>query len=237
MRVCFLTREPEVCRLMVKRLECKEWTFSIYLKSFELYESLRKNEIICDLVVCDYKMLELSIFDVYERIRELDRPVPLIFYNDPYPMKHERVAFWLSQNTYIFQGGEYHYLSDFFCALNDVIEDPAVHPYISLLQPPLPISVSCEFEGNDLREIDLKQFRLRNHLPPMLYRLFVALYEKRSQEVSVEELAKAVSVRRSHKASSMYSYISRLKRYIQQDSLVKIEIFRTDPGFYEMVVY
>ncbi len=237
MKVCFLTREPEVCRLMVKRLDSTEIDCTIHLEAIVLYEAIRKKELFCDLLILDYKMMELSVFDLYERIRELDVPVPLIFYNDPYPTKNERVAYWMSQNTYIFRGGDYFYLFDFFCTLNDIIEDPAVHPYISLLQPPLPISLSCEFEGNDLRQIDLKQFRLRNHLPPMLYRLFVLLYDKRGQEVSVQEMAQALSIRRKHKPSSMYSYISRLKKYIADDPMVKIEIYRTDPGYYEMVVY
>lgn len=234
MKIRFLTRELGVCRLMAEKLIQDGEECVVEADSMGFYENLLSEDF--DLLVCDYRIFQLSIFNLYDFLKKRSIVIPLVFYNDPFPERESRVAYWIMQNERLYDCADLEYLIPIFEKLHRVIEDPAVHPYISLLQPPLPLPGEEESSGTAGRQIDLRLFRRRNKLQPGLFKLFQIFYENQQKELSLKELSRLMWGT-SSKTSTVYSYISRLRKRIEKDYLVSIELLRTAPGRYEMTVY
>ncbi len=236
MKVLFLSREPAVCRLMAKKLGRDEFECTVADDVMGFYNSVMDGNLDTDIVVCDFRIFQLSIFNVYEFLSKSTTIIPLIFYNDPFPDGNGRIMYWIAQNEQLYNAPCLESFIPLFEKINAVIEDPSVHPYISLLQPPLPLPGDEDEAGTAGRKIDVRLFRKRNRLQPGLYKLFQIFYENQMKELSLAELSLHMWGTRS-KQNTVYSYISRLKKCIQSDCLVKIDILRTSTGYYEMTVY
>ena len=201
-----------------------------------VYDDLLNGSVDYDLLVCDFKALQMSIFNVYDFLQERSVILPIVFYNDPFPSREDRVAYWLMQNERLYDGESLRSLIPVLEKLNQIIESDDVHPYVSLLQPPLPTPGSEAEAAGGHRALDLRLFRKRNRLQPGLFKLFKIFYENQQQELSLKELSKRMWGT-SSKGNTVYSYISRLRKCIKNDYLVRIDIERTAPGCYEMTVY
>ena len=163
--------------------------------------------------------------------------MPVVFYNDPYPNAENRVGYWISQNERLYRGCEFHQFTSVFQSINIIIEDPAIRPHISLLRPPIPL---CDMADNSFsgEQFDLNWFRLRNKMPPAIFSLFEYFYGNLSKEVTIKAISRRMSApyfKSSVQKASVYSYVSRLKKYIKTDSPVKFNIIRTSYGCYKMV--
>lgn len=242
MKIVFLTKEPAVCKQIASRLPSSEYVYSISCDILLFYDKILRQHMQFDLIVCDFRLFNHDVFNIYEFLSEKKVPMPVIYYNDPYPEKKDRVLYWMSQNEEEYARYDFDYLRPTFERLCDIIEDPSVHPYISLLQPPLPVSAEDFPDGVEYRAIDLPLLRRRNNLTPALFRLLECMYKRRNEELSVKEIERmmwgsSLLRRNRSRRSSVYSYISRLRKSLVNDKLVKIEIVRTAIGFYRMIVY
>lgn len=253
MEIVFVTREPEVCTLIASRLRSDTVSCSIQCDFLSFFLQLHGQKMSADLLVCDFCEFRHIMFDFYEMLSKMQKPISLIFYNDPYPDTENRVGYWISQNERLFPGREFHYLSPVFQKINELIEDPAIRPHISLLRPPVPLREIPAVTLRDihpvpLRELvnqhfpedkfDLNCFRLRNKMPPAIFSLFEFFYGNLSKEVSIKSISRRMSAQRiknTVRKSSVYSYVSRLKKYIKTDGSVKFDIIRTSSGCYKMI--
>lgn len=236
MKICFLTREPAVCRMFAARLASNDIESTICDDVMGFYNDFSRDKINSDLIVCDFRLFQMSMYNFYEFLSSRPTVLPLIFYNDPHPDKDSRVMYWIAQNERLYKRHDLEGLSGIFEKLNEIIEDPAIKPYISLLQPPLPVPGTEYDSATAGRKVDLRLFRKRNNLAPGLFKLFKIFYENQMQELSLKELSKQMWGS-ANKQMTVYSYISRLRKCIEADPLVKIDIMRTAPGCYEMTVY
>ena len=236
MKICFLTKEPAVCRMIAARLKGDGVESSVCDDAMGFYNDIMNNTVASDLVVCDYRLFQLSMYNFCEFVSQRPTVTPFIFYNDPHPDKDSRIMYWIAQLEQVYNCANLDTFDAIFAKINDAIEDPSIKPYISLLQPPLPVPGSEADAGTAGRQIDLRLFRKRNSLQPGLFKLFKIFYENQMQELSLKELSRQMWGKTS-KSNTVYSYISRLRKCIEQDHLVKIDITRTAPGLYEMVVY
>lgn len=240
MEICFLTREKNVCRLIMERLEnsgCRcylqdDWSL--------LYKSIQDFNCQIDMIVCDFTLISGCCFNLFESIFEMGKKIPIIYYNDPSSPDDERINQWISQNELYYQFNFPKNCIPTLKKLNEIICDPSVKRHISLLQPAVPVGWEKLRGSETQREIDLLDFRFRNNLSPVLFQLFEYMYKNRTKDMSLSELEKVLFRSKKnffdHK-SSVYSYISRLKNQIETDSATKIKIFRSSRGCYRMVVY
>ena len=236
MKVYFLTHEVPVCRMMARRLADEGYECFVDDDAMGFYDNMLTNEIDYDMLVCDFRIFQMSVFNVYDFLQHRQTVLPVVFYNDPFPTPEQRVVYWIMQNERLYERPQLEYLIPVLEKLNDIIEDPSIHPYISLLQPPLPLPGRELEDGSAGRQIDVRLFRKRNRLQPGLFKLFKIFYDNQQHELSLKELSRRMWGTPSRSAT-VYSYISRLRRCIQNDDLVSIDIMRTAPGCYEMTVY
>ena len=237
MHVMFVTREPEVCQLIAARLSDAETKCTVYNDFLQFYLALQEETIQCDLLVLDFRQFQHMLCNVSDVFRRLKRPIPFIFYNDPYPDSSNRVMYWMQQNESLYENMEFHTFVPFFKTLNDIIEDPLVRPHISLLQPPVPVTFVAKNTSSS--EIDLVQFRVRSKMPPSLFSLFEFFYQNMCKEVSVKDISRQIfgsGFRSDVKRNCVYSYVSRLKKYIKSDCQIHLDIIRSSQERYKMVL-
>ncbi len=235
MEVAFVTREPELCALFAEKLEQEGMVCHVQSDFITFFLQLQNGSVQTDLLVCDFCEFRHLMFDFFESLQKMQKHVPVIFYNDPYPCAENRVSYWISQNERLYENEEFHDFIPVFRILSDLIEEPAIRPHISLLRPPLPLEKAGDCDGAGF---DLNTFRIRSKMPPMIFTLFEYFYGNLSKEISIKDMSRKIRNRHlkdSIQTSSVYSYVSRLKKYIQSDTLSNFTIIRTSFGRYKMV--
>ena len=240
MHLCFLTREENVCRLIMSRLESKDCECYLQNDWGALFVELQKSDCKIDMIVSDFTLVGTCNFSLFDSLAELGRKIPVIYYNDPAPDDAERVQHWIGQNELCYKGKFPQKFVEILEKLNEIVCDCSVKQHISLLQPPVPVGFEKLRIMEEKRDLDLVQFRFRNNLSPAIFNLFEFMYRNRTRELSLKEIEKALFGRRKsflrHRAS-VYSYISRLRTQIETDFASKVRILRSGKGCYRMIVY
>lgn len=235
MDIVFFTKESEICRQMAKTLENEGNTCVVMTDDTQFLFLLTDPQFRSDLLVCDFRSIPHQSFSIYGYLKEKACIRPVIFYNDPIPEKGRRTEYWLRTNETLFRK-KFTELIPLLRRIEEIIESPEINPYISLLQPPL----SFNPQQSDQRKIDITRYRKRNSLSPSQFKLFEYFYKNVNRKITVKELSKIiwpVSKRKGCNINSIYTYISRLRKAIKKDELVKIDIVRTDFASYEMIIY
>ncbi len=240
MHLCFLTREESVCRLIMSRME--SFGCQCYLQDDwgALYVELQKFDCSIDMIVSDFSLVGTCNFSLFDSLAEMGKKIPIIYYNDPATNDTERVLHWVGQNELCYHFKFPQEFTPVLENLNSVICDPSIRQHISLLQPAVPVGFEKLKTAAGGRELDLVQFRFRNNLSPVIFRLFEYMYKNRNRELTIKEIEKTLFGKRraffGHK-SSVYSYISRLRTQIESDFATKVKILRSSKGRYKMIVY
>ncbi len=240
MRICFITAQTDLCHLLIEQLQDDEHQCFIVDSWIDFEDSLLDDTHALDLILCDFSLLGSCDFNLFRVIKETGNCIPLIYYNDPKPTDTSRVMRWISQNEEHYKTKFPQYLKPELEKINQLIINPSIRRHISLLQPPVPVGYKDIKEHTENREVDLNSFRRRNSIPPVTFKLFKYMYEHRHREFSLKELSKVIfknSFLHHAKEASVYSYISRLRKSLAQDRFIDIDIIRTSPGCYEMIVY
>jgi len=236
MDIVFFTKEADICQKMADILSKDNHSCTVMTDDTQFLFLLTDVQFKCDLLVCDFRSIPHQSFSIYGYLKDMACIKPVIFYNDPIPEDGRRTEYWLRTNESLFRK-KFTGLIPLFKRIEDIVESPGINPYISLLQAPRSLTKPADGES---RHIDISRFRKRNGLSPVMYKLFECFYKNVNREVSVKELSKAiwpVSKRNHCNINSIYTYISRLRKTIEKDKLVKIDIIRTDLASYEMVIY
>ena len=240
MEFCFITSQPEVCRLIMSRIS--DETHRCYIQNdwIEFEKDIKRQDKKLDLILCDFQLIGVCGMNLFEVIRQTGNTIPLIFYNDPIPKDETRVEHWMGQNSAYYYEPFPQYMKAELEKINDIITDPSIRKYIALLQPPVPVGFEQYKKPTEKREIDLAAFRRRNQVSPVIFKLFKYMYENRKNEFTMQELSRVIFNKHDFflkRKSSVYSYISRLRKYLENDILIEAEIVRTAPGAYELVIY
>ncbi len=242
MNILFVTKEPDVCFLMASFLPKGDYVCAVHSRPAEIFSGIDNDFFKADFIVMDFRSFEHTMYEFFDTFSAQERKIPVIFYNDPYPEPGEkRVSYWLRQNKIRF--GHRHsftYLMPVLTLLDQIIERPDVHPYISLLQPPAAIeklSIRQPYRKEIKSNFHLvEEFRRHVGLCPALLKVFDFLYECQPNLVSVAEISSAVFGKSPDHENSVYSYISRLRCLAKKKCAGKIEIVRGQVGKYALLI-
>lgn len=236
MRLCLISQDEKSCRFIAERLE-RNGCSCVIIDSWPLlFRSLGKKELKIDMIVSDFKFMASESFNLFESIKEMGRKIPVIFYNDPFPSDNERISCWIRLNElnykFIFPSECIRTLS----VLNEIISGLQSRAFA-----PRPVSfpVHSSLSPVPVQEINVAEFRARNNLSPVMFRLFEFLYKNRTREISLEEIGKTLFTEKGAapaRSSVVYSYISRLRIHVENDNVSKIKIIRSSAGCYKLVV-
>ena len=240
MLFCFLADDHSVCKMIIQRLTEKGHIGFIQDDWVDLRRNLFTSRRQIDIIICDFSYAANHVIDIFEIIKEAQKQIPVIFYNDPTPSDSERAAHWLAINQFAYGQDMNESIINEFENFNKIITDPKIRRHIPLLQHNKPVEPYIEESELNSSEIDLNAFRRRNRLTPALFRVFKFMYENRKKELSIKDIAKGSldkSDKCGNRASTVYSYISRLRKTIENDNFARVDIVRTAKGSYEMLLY
>ena len=225
MIIFFHSKQRIVCRKIADILEKQEHICSIYTVLSQFYGAVSNMSKKPDLLVLDYTAFNHDVFNVYRFMQERKCQIPLIFYNDPIPSPSERVFHWLTalKVNYTEQASfdpcEYKQVLQ---TISNAVDSDFLHPYISLLQLPLPFPDSgdrLELLEKKIRpngpERDLLKIRKQLSLSDSLFEILKMFYEHRGITVTMEFIEDYFNRKDlEHCRSTLYSYISRLRTLI-----------------------
>lgn len=162
-----------------------------------------------DLLVLDYRTYNHDIFNIYNYLKEISCPVPLIFYNDPFPQNKEaRILQWFLVNNLYYANSKIrleNYVSLFTLIANS-------------LGKRLPRNLkTCTVRINEYHDF-----------PPKLYKAFSVLQNQFPNPVSLSKLQNACA---QPNPSSMYSILSRLKKFLKKTFGARYEIIKQSGGY------
>lgn len=231
MTVYFYTLQRSVCRKIAERLEEGGHVCCIYTDAGEFYNAVLNMKEFPDLLLIDYLAHDHDTFNVYRYMREAGCLIPLVFYNDPFPPNGKmRVEHWRMMLNLYYSDVEAldveSYASVFEC-LERAIESDEVKPYISLLQPPKPYPRGAEASASDE---NVRRFDER--LPASLHRLFKIFFEHRTETLGISDLQRLLGENDTAAArQTVYSNISRLRKYLRSYSRGRMKIERVRDGY------
>ena len=245
MIIYFHSKQRVVCRKIADILEKQGHVCSIYTVLSQFYGAVSNMNKKPDLLVLDYTAFNHDVFNVYRFMQEQECQIPLIFYNDPIPSPSERVFHWLTAlkvnytDKVSFDPGEYKPVLQI---ISDAVDSDLLHPYISLLQLPLPFPDPGDGFGlpekifrPDGPERDLLTIRRQLSLSDSLFEILKMFYEHRGITVTMEFIEDYFRRKDlEHCRSTLYSYISRLRTLIASysgEGELDLSIIRVRGGY------
>ncbi len=199
-----------------------------------------------DLLIFDYLSFNHDIFNIYHYLKAINKPIPVIFYNDPCLTRSRRALHWkaileLTQEDFLRK--DYSIYDKVFDNLEELIESKDFLPYISLLQPPQSVPDNLIKDKYTLQYIKensddcIKDFKERNKIPNNLYYLLSLLQKNKTLPMTLNNIidlykedGKEIS------GKSLKVLISRLKGLIRADKKCNFLIYQEN-GSYRFVRY
>ncbi len=233
MKTVFFTKEPKVCKALIKKLPVNDKNCILSKSWYDIFSKYHKK---IDLFVFDYRTFSHELFNLYEILKDNKITTPVIFYNDPFPESETRAKFWelqvYKQKNNISESklNNYKY---FFKELQKAIESIEIAPYISVIQKPLP------FPGikQNCNDQNIPQVFRPDKLPKSISPLFTILYNFKNQYIKPDFIQKELNkTGKQYKICSIYSYISRLRNYLEQQTNKHIDIINNKRG-YKLITY
>lgn len=246
MKIFIYSPQREISQIISDHLSCKE-DHCIAFETLENLSSLVRNmEKGPDLLILDYLSFNHDIFNIFSYLRKIQKPIPVIFYNDPCLTRSTRAAHWKSliELTQMdLKKKDYSYLDSVFEKLEELINSEQFFPYVSLLQPPKTVPDYLIKDKYTLEFIKQKSddcinsFKERNKLPNNLFYLLSLLQKNKDMPMklkSIIELYEEEGKKISEK--SLKVNISKLKKLIRSDKQCGFLIYQ-EKSTYRFVRY
>ncbi|MBP3708999.1 MAG: helix-turn-helix domain-containing protein [Treponema sp.] len=238
MTIYFYTLQRKVCRKIADILEDNHHTCCIYIDPDEFYNAILNMKTYPDLLLLDYLSFNHDTFNIYRYMQEAGALIPLIFYNDPFPVNRVmRVLHWqMMLNIYYSNDKtiDMHLYIPVFNQIAYALESEQVKPYVSLLQPPKQYPESnATFEKDMLlKKIGRDARMFENFLPESLFRIFKIFYAHSVSPLRIDQLQKLLA-KEGVKITkqSVYSTICRLRKHLNALFPSQIHIIRIKGGY------
>jgi hypothetical protein len=213
-------------------------TCCVYTEKSLFYEAVANMKKAPDLLLLDYLVFNHDTFNVYRYLEEINRMIPLLFYNDPLPSPETRVRYWQMMLSLYYSDTSINLTlyTPLLGLLAQIIGSDTVLPYLSLLQPPRPYT-ACGEETTAQHRRDLlihteEQLFTAKHHRSTQHALYKILQENGEKPVSISELHRRLEEKNIFlQTSTIYAELSRLRSYIRKKEVHEIDICRTRTGY------
>ena len=236
MTIYFCISERYICKKLSEPLE-SEHICQLYTDFDSFYSAILNMKCPPDLLILDYATFNHHIFNVYRYMEQINKLVPLIFYNDPCAKtKQDRINQWkmIFSTYYEKLQIDLDAYSTIFSCIAETVESEELRPYIPLLQEPRPIPQKYQKKKNNAGE-QTKIFK--EILPTSLFNLFMIFYKNKERYLELSELQFLLKTQGLEtKKSSVYSSISRLREYLTHSLQTDAHLAKTKQGYRLIVV-
>ena len=243
MRIVFAGERMEVIEALSRKVcgssdECLFYAFRLtesggFAEGLER-DIVEKRELILsvEVFVFDYRMFEFCDTFLYKRLGAIGQKSPVVFYNDPFAFSENRVSRWIGKNKFRIGAFDYNKIIPFLVDLSSAVDSPELSMNIEIFQSLA--SIHRMMGSREERIID--DLKRSCSLPPSLAKLLSILCCSRNKCLSVDEISSRMNLSAGENGKrSVYSYISRLKRFSAKSK--RFELVRTGKGRYKVFLH
>ena len=237
MVVMFLTREADVCEELASRLKDEGYIVSVFSSDKSFFSALEKSPSSVDVLCIDYSFFDHFSFNIFSYLKENSLLIPVVFYNNPHPLREDLSLSWQMQNKSLFpeamQKTDEKQFALFCTKLYELVTDTTLCEHISLLASPR------YFDKEAMKPhhlFSVERFKIKHSLGPVKIRLFQKLFENHDSSVSAESLCRYVwdSYTERNK-TTLYAYIHDLRECCHEENDFVMDIVRTGKEMYRLV--
>lgn len=195
-----------------------------------------------DLIVFDYLIFNHDSFNIYRYMKKINRRVPIIFYNDPFPQSGTRHIYW--------EAMLYNFHPDFFQAkryrkilklIASTVESEYLRQYVPLLQQPRPEpALQSEISKKTVSlqpQTELEYLGKYLQLSGTLFLLFEVLYKNRNTTINAAAIrAKMTKSGMPIKTATIYALVKRLREKLTASEKIQADIITTIGGYRLLLV-
>ena len=195
-----------------------------------------------DLLMADYLSFLNDELNPFERMIEMERVFPFIYYNSPFARAGHRAEYWYNKlvrhiKSYI-PDEKVAGLIRLFGEIDAVISAPDIQPYVRLLNEPPELDDEEDCGPEQEKALFLEGFRQRHGIHNSRFRVLKYLYEHLGEELSEERICTDLwNEFSAQKTGILYSYISELRRICGSERGRRFLIERSGKRSYRLVMY
>ncbi len=216
--VCY-SKDSERCRYFVPVLEKHNCNCIVFNDEVKFLFSLASESASWNVLLLDFQSIPHYSFNIFNYLIKLNLEIPVVFYNDPMAPAQNKALYWKRTNENMYFSKKFDKYSDIFRLIENILDCPV-----------------SERPAHEKLKMNLDILRQKFGLTPKMFRLFQFFYKKRGRELSVKELSGVLCEGKELSSESIYTYISRLRKILLKEKLVKIDIVRTAFASYQMIV-
>ncbi|MBQ9538777.1 MAG: helix-turn-helix domain-containing protein [Treponema sp.] len=195
-----------------------------------------------DLLMVDYLSFLNDELNPFERMVEMEKVFPFIYYNTPFAKSGHRTEYWYNKivrhiKSYI-PDEKVASLIRLFSQIDDIVSAPDIQPYVRLLNEPPEISDEEAEDADEEKKLFLEEFRQKHNIHNSRFRVLEYLYKRLGEEVTEETICNDLWNEYSdRKTGVLYSYISELRKACSTEKSSRLLIERSGKRSYRMVLY
>lgn len=245
MILLLLTTQEKVGRRIAERLRSRyNYIVAVFTNAKKFLEAAYdEGPSRIDLLMVDYLSFLNDELNPFERMIEMERVFPFIYYNTPFARAGRRAEYWYRKlvrhiKSYI-PDEKLAGLIRLFGEIDAVISAPDIQPYVRLLNEPPELDDDEDACGPaQEKELFLEGFRQKHGIHNSRFRVLKYLYEHLGEELSEETICNDLwNEFSSQKTGILYSYISELRRICRADRGRRFLIERSGKRRYRLVMY
>ncbi|WP_191014606.1 helix-turn-helix domain-containing protein [Treponema zioleckii] len=208
---------------------------ALYEDAVGLMLDLKSGKVAPDIMIFDVRFFNECIDYFFDSKNKKGDKIPIVFFNDPFGHNAGRVSRWI--NRLISRCGmdycDYDRVSCFFPLLNrlnDYVEKRGIENFTVCVSD----SGEKTCNGAD-KTFELERLTLESNLTPVLNNLLQFFILNKNRDVSLSEITEYMGENSKLNLSSVYSYISRVRKLLKNGHFKNFKIIRTNKGKYRLV--
>ncbi len=208
----------------------------LYDDAVSLMLDLKSLKVTPDIMIFDVRFFNECIDYFLDVKNQKGEKIPVVFFNDPFGHNSGRVSRWV--NRLMSRCGmdycDYDRVSCFFPflnRLNDYVEKRGIENLIGY--------VGESFEKTEVARDDSygsKKLPDGPSLTPVLNNLLQFFIMNKDRELSISDITAYMGENSRINVSSVYSYISRMRKLMKNGAYKKYKIIRTNKGKYRLII-
>ena len=246
MKIFIYSPQREISQIISDHLSCKEHHCIAFETLEDLSSLVRSMEKGPDLIILDYLSFNHDLFNVFTYLKNIHKPIPVVFYNDPCLTRSTRTAHWkaiLELTQSVYEKTDFSYLDSVLERLEELINSQEFSPYISLLQAPEIVPdylIKDKYTLEYMKEKSddcITAFRDRTKLPKNLFYLLSLFQKNKDVPMRLENIIENYkNDGKEMTEKSLKVLISKLKNLIRADKQCGFLIYQEE-GTYRFVRY
>ncbi|MBQ9206836.1 MAG: helix-turn-helix domain-containing protein [Treponema sp.] len=238
--MCFVCsgRSRNAFKILFQKISDTRDGFVFYDTGLSLLKGLSSCNSSDTLIMLDYDLYKGFSDFIFDFLRVKQLKIPMILIGNPLRDARNSPERWICENELQYDVQTLHTLQPLLKKISCQFETEEIQ---SLFKNICPVSENSpptllKTESEKINPVEM--LRRSVDLPPSIFHIFSYFYKNRRREVSLIEIENLLALKSDSsvvRKNSAYSYISRLRKYMENSATCTFRLIRTQKGFYQLV--